>query len=73
MAVPRTIVLEKSRSLKAYMIRAVIEIEIRLLPRTLLNNDEKLTIFPLCILPFNSETSSHITARITKKILCEGR
>jgi hypothetical protein len=55
------------------MIRAVIEIEIRLLTKTLLNSEEKLMIFPRCILPFMRETNNQITARRTKKRLCEGR
>jgi hypothetical protein len=71
-AVPRTIVLEKYRSRNAYIKRAVIESAIRLLPRTLLKRDEKLMILPRCILPLISETISHINARLTKNILCEG-
>jgi hypothetical protein len=44
-----------------------------LLPRTLLNNDVKLMIFPRCSFPFIRDTNNQITARRAKKKLCEGR
>ena len=46
--------------------------DIILLVITRKNRVEKLMILPLCILPFNSDTTSHITARLMKKVACEG-
>jgi hypothetical protein len=56
-----------------YIIRAKNEIEIRLLAITLLKRDEKLMIFPRCILPLIRDTRSQIAASPAKNKLCEGR
>jgi hypothetical protein len=54
------------------MIRAVMEIEIILLVRTLVNKEVKLITLPLCILPLIRDTISHINARLKKNGRCDG-
>src|ERR1035437_8230086 len=56
-----------------YIARAVIEIAIILLVRTLVKSVVKLMILPRCIFPLTSETTIHIRARPRKNGVCDGR
>lgn len=55
------------------MARAVIDIAMILLLKTLTKSVVKLMILPRCILPLTSETMIHITARPMKNGVCDGR
>jgi len=55
------------------MIRAVIEMAMTLLVRTLVKRDVKLMTFPRCIFPLTSDTIIHKKTSPRKNGVCDGR